>query len=236
MSIELKDSGFYEWHDHVKGVPGLGVDSDRIDECVAYYHEHGFGGLFGNPTFGFNQDNLDFLTSTKDVKWLWFWDVALRNIEALYDLTELKYVGINPKRPGIDFSRFPTLRTVINDWIKADTGILASTVTEYNLWHYKPRSKSFEGLEIPKGVKQLELYWANPATLDGLPVMKKLKVLQFHRCRNLQDLSALPRIAPNLRELLTTTSSKIDATAGVLNHPKLKTALIDGKFVVGDAG
>ncbi len=123
-----------------------------------------------------------------------------------------------------------------NHWMKSDTGISASTITEYNLWHFKPTSKSFAGLEIPSGVKKLELYWANPASLEGLPVLKKLKVLQFHRCRNLHDLSALPRIAPNLQELLTTTSSKIDATAGVLDHPKLTTALIDGKFVVGDGG
>ncbi len=235
MSIELSDSGFYEWHDYVKRVPGLGVNSDRLDECVAYYHEQGFGGLFGNPTFGFKQDNLDFLARTKNAKWLWFWDIALRSIDGLYELTGLQNVGIHPKRPGIDFLRLPALRSAVNHWMKTDTGISASTITEYDLWHFKPTSKSFAGLEIPSGVKKLELYWANPASLDGLPVLKKLKVLQFHRCRNLQDLSALPRIAPNLQELLTTTSSKIDATAGVLDHPKLKTALIDGKFVVGDS-
>lgn len=236
MSIELSESGFYEWHDYLHRVPGLGVDSKRLDECVAYYHEHGFGGLFGHPTFGFTQDNLDFLTRTKSVKWLWFWDIALRNIDALYELTELNHVGINPKRPGIDFSRLPALKSVVNHWIKSDSGISASSITEYYHWHYKPTSKSFDGLEMPGGVKQLHLYWANPASLDGLPVMKKLKTLELHRCRNLKDLSALPRIAPNLQNLLTTTSSKLDATSGVLDHPKLKMALIDGKFAVGGSG
>lgn len=234
MSIELRESGFYESHSPAGRDPNLGVDSNRIDECIAYYHEHGFGGLFGHPTFGFNQDNLDFLSRTKDVKSLWFWDIALRNIDALYELAELNHIGINPKRPGIDFSRFPALRSAVNHWIKSDTGIAASTITEYYLWHYNPRSKSFDGLEIPNAVEQLHLYWANPAALEGLPVMKKLKVFEIHRCRNLEDLSALPRIAPNLQKLLTTTSSKIDATAGVLDHPKLKMALIDGRFVVGD--
>jgi len=236
MSIELRESGFREWRDYVKGVPGLGVDSDRIDECVAYYREHEFGGLFGNPSFGFNQDNLDFLTKTTSVKWLWFWDVALRDIDALYELKELSDIGINPKRPGIDFSRFPKLQSAVNHWLKSDSGISTSTIAKYHLWHYKPTSKSFRGLEIPSGVKELHLYWANPATLDDLPVMKKLKTLELHRCRNLKDLSALPRLAPNLEKLLTTTSSKIDATAGVLDHRKLKMALIDGDFVVGDGG
>ena len=231
MSIELKASGFYEWDAPPKG--SLGIDSARLDECIAYYHEQGFRGLFGTPGFGFEQDNLDFLARTPNARSLWFWDVAISNLDAIYDLSELESVGIHPRRPGIDFARFPRLRSVVNHWIKQDIGITKSKITNYDLWHFKPRTKSFEGLEMPKGVKELQLLWANPASLDGLPVMKKLKVLEIHRCRNLHDLSALPRIAPNLQRLLTTTSSRIDATAGVLDHPKLKEALIDGTFVVG---
>ena len=236
MSIELEASGFYEWHEPLNPVPSLGIQTARLDDCIAHYHAQGFRGLFGHPEFGFRQDNLDFLSRTANATFLWFWDVSLRNVDGVYGLTGLEYVGINPKRPGIDFSRFPALRTAINHWIKADTGIRESTITKYHIWHFKPRTKSFAELEIPHGVTELHLYWANPATLDGLPMMKKLKKLQIHRCRNLRDLSALPRIAPNLHALLATTSSKIDATAGVLDHPKLKTALIDGRFVVGRGG
>ena len=59
--------------------------------------------------------------------------------------------------------------------------------------------------------------------------MKKLKVLEIHRCRNLQDLSALPDIAPNLQKLLTTSSSKIYATTGVLDHPR-RSVVGDGRL------
>ena len=31
MSIKQEASGFYEWHDHVNRMPGLGIESDRID-------------------------------------------------------------------------------------------------------------------------------------------------------------------------------------------------------------
>lgn len=233
MIVQEEDTGFHVWRDHHRNAPGLGVASDRLEACMTYYREGGFRGLFGHPGFGFQQDNLDFLTQAKDVQWLWFWDINLKNIDALYELDQVHYMGIHPKRPGIDFQRLPSLKTVINHWIKKDVGITQSKITEYDLWHYKPTSKSFEGLEIPSGVKRLEITWANPASLEGLPVMKKLKELQFHRCRNLSDLSALPRIAPNLQKLLTTTSSKIDRTTGVLEHPKLKMALFDGEFVIG---
>lgn len=235
MSIEQNADGFHEWRDYDKSAPGLGIESARIDECLAYFHNQKFGGLFGNPYFGFNETDLDFLRHVADATWLWFWDVDLKDVEALYELQKIEHFGIHPKRPGIDFSRFPALRTVVNHWIKADTGITDSTMTEYTLWHYKPRSKSFNDLEIPANVKRLELYWANPASLAGLPVMKKLKSLEIHRCRNLQDLSELPRIAPNLRDLTTTTSSKLDVSSGVVDHPKLKSARIDGTVVVGES-
>ncbi|NND99256.1 MAG: hypothetical protein HKN47_18205 [Pirellulaceae bacterium] len=228
MSIQKDKNGFFVWGDYQQGSPGLGVQSDRIDECIDYYHANGFNGLFGSASFGFDQDNLDFLVQAPAVQWLWFWDINLKNIDPLYGLNQLNHFGIHPKRPGIDFSRLPSLRTAVNFWIKSDTGITKSKITEYYHWHYKPRDKSYEGLEMPKNVKKLEMNWANPASLEGLPVMKKLKSLQFHRCRNLNDLSALPRVAPNLENLLITTSSKVDPTDGILDHPTLKSAWIDG--------
>lgn len=236
MGIERKASGFYEWHD--KGCPpAVGIESGRLDACVARYNEGGFGGLFGHPGFGFHEENLDFLNRTKvKPSWLWFWDVALKDVDALYALDELDYFGMNPKRPGIDFSRFRRITFVVNHWLKQDTGIAKADISKYNLWHFKPRSKSFADVEIPLGVKRLEFYWANPSNLDGLPVLKNLTELEIHRCRNLADLSALPRIAPNLRHLLATTSSRLLAQVGVLDHPMLQTARIDGKELLESHG
>ncbi len=233
MIVLEETSGFHVWRDHSCKSPGLGVATDRVQACMKYYRDGGFGGLFGHPSFGFQSDNLDFLAQATDVRWLWFWDIHLKNIDALYQLDKVDYLGIHPKRPGIDFARLPSLRSVVTFWIKKDTGVVKSKIREYYLWHYKPPSKSFDGLEIPSGVTRLELTWANPFSLEGLPVMNKLKELQIHRSRNLSDLSALPRVAPKLERLLTTTSSKIDATAGVIDHPTLREALIDGCFVVG---
>ena len=237
MGIERKPRGFYEWDADARlGRPrAVGIESRRVKQCMARYNEANFRGLFGSPYFGFREENLDFLNLAK-VKpiWLWFWDVKMKDLDALYELDELDQFGIHPKRPGIDFSRFRRLSLVVNHWLKQDTGIANSSIKKYNLWHFKPRSKSFAEVEIPLGVEKLELYWANPASLDGFPVLKNLKELQIHRCRNLADLSALPRIAPNLRHLLTTTSSRLAPKVGVLNHPKLETARIDGKELIAN--
>lgn len=235
MGIELKSSGFYEWdpEPRLKQPHSIGVDSKRVADCLARYHTSGARGLFGHPSFGFAQDNLDFLSLAKiKPSWLWFCDVDLKNVEGLYALDEIDYLGINPKRPGIDFSRFSRLGTVTNEWIKADTGIEAAAIAEYNLWYFKPRTKSLSEAAIPYNVERLSFTWANPASLAGLPVLQRLTHLEVHRCRNLADLAELPRIAPNLQHFLATSSSRLIPTAGIVDHPKLKTARIEGKEVL----
>lgn len=194
------------------------------------YNEAGFCALFGSPHFGFHEENLDFLHQVKHKPtWLWFWDVEMKNIEALYEMEELDQFGINPKRPGIDFSRFRRLGVVVNHWCKKDTGIGNAPIERYDLWHCNPRSKSFADVQIPLVVERLELNWANPSSLSELPVLEKLTELQIHRCKNIADLSALPHVAPNLQCLLATTSPRLVHKAGVLDHPKLKTARINGR-------
>ena len=147
----------------------------------------------------------------------------------LYALDELDYFGINPKRPGIDFSRFRRITFVINHWLKQDTGIAKSAISKYNLWHFKPRSKSFADVEIPLGVKRLALYWANPANLDGLPGAEEPDGARNpslpESCRPVGGFRAS---RPNCGAAAT-TSSRLVAQAGVLDHPKLQTAWIDGK-------
>jgi hypothetical protein len=234
-AIQLQPSGLYEWpaDQRLKMPRCVGIDSRRLAECVARYNEGGLGGLFGNPYFGFQEKDLNFLAQTQQKPvYLWFWDVDLQDVEALYEVEELDNFGIHPKRPGIDFSRFRRMTRCTHHWLKSDRGLTNAPIADYMLWHFKPRSQSFAGLEVPLGATRLELTWANPASLRGLPVLKHLKELQIHRCRNLADLSALPEIAPNLRHLLTTTSSRLDLTAGVLDHPTLRTARIDGREMI----
>ena len=230
MPILIKPNGFNEWEDSPFKAPALGIRSARIDETVTHYNANPFCGLFGHKSFGFDQAELDFLSRVPSVKFLWLWDISLGNINGVYSLTDLEYAGLNPKRPSIDFSRFPKLRTLINYWGNDDR-LLKSAVTEYHLWHCKPRGKSFEGVEIPLSVEKLELNWANPESLAGLPHLSFLRELEIYRCRNLRDLSLLPVIAPNLERLAIETSKRVDPVAGVADHPALQHAYINGTIV-----
>ncbi|MBI1325130.1 hypothetical protein GC170_18350 [bacterium] len=242
MPIELGQSGFYEWQDHPfwrqpdPPGAGLGVRSDRIGEFVDHFVSGGFEGIFGHKGFGFEQADLNFLRRTPQAKWLWFWDSKLNDIEAIYELNELKYAGINDKRPGIDFSRLPALSMCVNHWNARDTGFEGSLIETYILWRCNPRDKSCEKVGIPRNVRSLELNWANPGSLAGFPVLNALKRIEFHYCRNLHDLSELPRIAPNLEALVVSHCRKCDSGAGVVDHPSLLNAFVNGRVVIDRRG
>ncbi|MDF7801896.1 hypothetical protein P4C99_20635 [Pontiellaceae bacterium B1224] len=137
------------------------------------------------------------------------------------------------KRPGIDYSRFSHLHTVVAHWNAKDTGLEESTIREFYYWHYKPRSKSFKGVSFPNGIEKLELNWANPSSLEGLEPMPKLRELGIHRSRNMEDLSLLPKIAPKLKKLFVTTSKKVTDFTGIVDHPSIELAVVDGKKIKG---
>jgi len=133
------------------------------------------------------------------------------------------------KRPGIDFSRFKSLHTLVCKWNKKDSGLSQSSIKRLYLWHFNPQSKVFDGIAIPQSVERLELTWLNPLTLEGLPVMNNLSGLQIHRGRNLADITSLMSIAPNLKKLIVSTCSRLKGCEEVADHPTLELAVIDGR-------
>ena len=108
-----------------------------------------------------------------------------------------------------------------------------SAVEKFYSWHFNPRNKSFEQLQIPHKVRLLELLWANPARLSELPELPFLEELQIHRCRNLCSPSRLPRLAPKLRKLIVTTCGKLSNVELAVRHPALELAIVNGTRIRG---
>lgn len=230
MNIHRKD-GF--WISDAVSPPSIGIESARVDECLAYYHEGGFGGVFGSPSFGFRGANLDFLSKVSSARRVWFWDCSFDSVDGLYSLADLDDCGVMENRPGIDFSRFKNLRTLVCHWNKRDSGFCESSIKSLYLWHFNPRTKSFDAITLPKGIERLELTWLSPGTLSGLPAMERLAELQIHRGRNLSSLSQLPTMAPNLKKLVVTTCSRLTDYTEIPSHPTLELAIINGHRVKG---
>lgn len=233
--MPIAREGEFLWTHDFGIASAIGIESARLDACVAEARSRGVRGVFGHPGFGFTQDDLDFLARLPDVVQVWFWDVTLTSIDGLYALGGLRYFGVSPKRPGIDFSRFPSLETMV--WVHEprDHGVEgALSVRSLDLWHYKPRTKHFGGLALPPNLEELSLNWANPATLAGMPALPRLRKLEIHRCRNLTTLDELPRIAPGLEELIVTTSGRLQDCTALAAMPGLRVAINDGRDVRAD--
>jgi hypothetical protein len=234
--VPILREGEFLWTHDLGVASSLGIESARLEACVLEASARRPGGVFGHPSFGFDQTDLDFLTRLPWLVQVWFWDVALHSVDGLYALSGLRYFGVHPKRPPVDFSRLPALEHVV--WVHEprDRGLgNAVSIRHLALWHYKPRSKHFAGLELPPALESLEINWANPETLAGIPALPRLRRLELHRCRNLTSLDELPRIAPNLEELVVTTSGRLVGHAALTTLPHLRFARRDGRDLVARA-
>ncbi|GAB6388156.1 leucine-rich repeat domain-containing protein [Stutzerimonas marianensis] len=216
------------------GRVSVGIETDQLQACVQEAKNKKADGVFGSPSFGFMQDNLDFLSELPKLTKIWFWDVRLRDVTGVYELSALKHFGIHPKRPGIDFSRLRAIEELVWEFNEKDSGLEAlSELKMLHIWHFKPKSESFAGLSVSTSVKQLHINWANPRSLDGLPALPSLQRLEIHHCRNLETVDALVDIAPNIEHLVVSACGKISGADAVIKKlPKLKHAYVQNKLLV----
>src|SRR5262249_26474865 len=144
-----------------------------------------FEGVFGSPAFGFTGTDLDFLIDLPHLRQVWFWGCKFDSIDGLYSLERLEYCGVMDKRPGIDFSRFPQLDTLVTHWNPKDTGLTESSIRQFYFWHFNPKNRSFSGVTFPRRVRFLELNWVNPESLASLEPLPELRELGIHRSPNM---------------------------------------------------
>jgi len=226
MPIALED-GFLQTHD-LAHVSCLGIETARLGACIERIKAKKIKGVFGSPSFGFEGSDLDFLSELPWIEAVWFWDVQLKSIEGLHALENLRHFGVHPKRPAIDFSRFPKLRKMVIEPKGKDSGI--ETLKELELlhiWHYRPKDKTFSALALPEALTELQINWANPMSLESLPAHACLRRLEIHQCRNLSDLGNLGEKYPHLEHLVIGACGRVSLSEGervVRDLPKLSHA------------
>ncbi len=217
-------------------IPRLGMESSMLKGCVEAVLAQGFRGIFGSPAFGFFEQTLDFLRDLPDIEEIWFWDVKLRNVDAIYALRSLRFFGIHPGRPAINFERIPSLRHITWNYKPGDTGVRELELLDsLHVWHYLPKSKSFSDLSLPSKLTELHINWANPRTLEGIRGVPGLRRLEIHRCRNLESLALVPMLFPQLEHLVVLTCGRIAAGEGeriAAQLPSLKHAFVQNRKVV----
>jgi hypothetical protein len=224
-----REGGFHVTHD-LAHVTCVGIESSRLEACLARVKRDRTKGVFGHPRFGFTGQDLDFLADMPWIEVVWFWDIDLQSIDGLYALGDLQHFGVHPRRPPLDFSRFPRLRRVTIEPRARDRGLGALPALEVlHVWHFRPRDRTFSALEFPSSLVELEINWANAASLDSLPALPRLRRLEVHRCRNLESLGDLGRKFPHLEHLVVAACGKVRPAEGervVRDLPELSHAYV----------
>src|SRR6478752_8651560 len=98
-----RDGRFLRWPDMVP-VPGLGLESSQLAECVDEINRARITGVFGSSVFGFHEKDLNALASVPHVEAIHFWDVDLKNVDGVYALQGLTRWSGLAKRAAVDFS------------------------------------------------------------------------------------------------------------------------------------
>lgn len=223
--LETADLGFSH---------SLGIETNQIKSCIQEIQDRKIPGVFGCPAFGFKQEDLDFLNEMPFIKQVWFWEINLKDINGLYSLKDLAYFGVHEKRPSIDFSNFPMLKKAVWQPIRNDRGLVElDSLRGLDIWRFKPKDKTYKSIELPKNLKQLDLNWCNPISLDGMPTLVELEELQIHYCRNLESIESIFEFAPNLKKLVITRCANLKDYKVVLSHDWEHIHIdIKGKIVV----
>jgi hypothetical protein len=235
MPIERED-GFLQSHD-LAHVSCLGVETRRLAACVGRIKAGRIRGVFGSRSFGFTGSDLDFLAELPWLEAVWFFDVTIRDIDGLYALKKLRFFGVHPRRPPVDFSRFPELRTVVLNPVQAgDRGLeRLRKVEQFHLWHYKAKDDRFASLAFPPSASEVRIVWANLSSLASLPPLPRLRNLTVARCRNLRDLGDLAGKYPKLEQLVVDACGRVSRGEGeraVRRLRRLRHAYVQGVKLV----
>ncbi|MES2733415.1 MAG: hypothetical protein V4714_16840 [Bacteroidota bacterium] len=222
------DIGFYLDKAPNAAYKSIGITSEKINECRVKYQMEDFNGIFGNPSFGFKEDTFDFVNGFVNVKMVHFWDIAVSNLSGLYQSPEIEYLSVMGSKPGIDFSHFPNLKTVIVDWNKGDIHLnTCEKVERFHLWHYKPKERSFQAFDFPKFARSVQFNWTNAEDLTTVSGLKGMVDLEIHQSRNLKSLKGLEQYADTLERIWVDSCGKLSDYSFILDFPKLNMALIN---------
>jgi hypothetical protein len=233
-----REGDFLINHDGRYG-PSLGLESDRLSDCIGEVRARGYRSVFGHPMFGFTEPTLDVLRELPPLDAIWFWDVALTDIAGLYAQPSLKKMGALEKRPAIDFGRLPALECLVLCFQPKDTNLdSVAGLVDLHVWRYRAKHKTLAGLALPPNLRTLEFNWANIESLDGLCHLASLREFEAHRCRNLSKLDHLADAAPHLTKLVISASGRVDSDSAervVSRLPSLQHAWVKDRLYVSSA-
>ena len=185
---EFKKDGF-TFFDGFFNEPVFSLDISNFEEKLSYLKKN----KIKNVSLDNSLIEFSFLKEVDFIE-----EVYISNnivVEDFHILKNLKrmIVNIESSKPNLDYSNFPKLEYLSIDWYNNFPDLSSNiNLKELIIWKFKPKSKSFLGLNLPAQLESLEITESNILNFEGLK-LPKLKKIEGHYCNSLENLRTFER-------------------------------------------
>ncbi|MCA9315550.1 MAG: hypothetical protein KDB73_08660 [Planctomycetes bacterium] len=213
----------------------LGIESERVQECLDHFLASDYSRLFISRNFGYVGRDLDFLKQlASKVQSIWAWDLKLDSIDGLYACQGLQSLGLNESnRPGIDFSRLPQLEHLYLGWHGNDRHLAdQAALVKLHLSEVNPASRSLGDVELPSRCTGAVKFRAtNVTSLKGVGGLQGVRRFELNVGSHLIALDGIEQIGGCLERVVVGQCPRLRDLGALRRLPKLMSATINGNAV-----
>ena len=203
----------------------IAIESDRINECMAYFEEHGLSRVSISRNYGFSGSDLDFLEGYPSIRGVAVSDASKIDIGGLQFLEDsLERLLIGESRQSLSLDRFKNLEEFYGDW-HSRLGISSECrrLRILSLSKYKPKSKDLSELAELPALEDLSIIQSPLTSIRGVGRFCKLTRLELSYLSKLESIAGIEELKGGCLEILDSQKcKKISDHAAVRTVPSLR--------------
>jgi len=151
-----------------------------------------------NQSWGWVGENLDFLWEVPGLTRLHLLDSRIEDIAGVYHLSDLEDLTLDARsfKTEIDLTRFAKLHRLVLDWRERVINLSACRkLKSLGLWSYQfPDCRELSGLTNLERLTLSESPVRSLAGLEGLPLLRTLRLLTLRVLHDLSAVASIPRL------------------------------------------
>lgn len=187
------------------------IDSNRIDECIAFIRKNDLTYIGINSFIGFKSLSLDFLLDLADfVEGISIPEDHF-DISVLNNLHKLVFLGFaDDRKSDIDLSNFPHLSKLACEYTSRLHSLEAcEELRDLSLTNFKPEKANLSQLPVLTSLQSLSLFVTNIDSLTGIEKFRHLESCSIYKASKLENITALSNVRLTLKSLELENCKKI---------------------------
>ena len=179
------------------------IESDRLNDCMAYYREKDMARIAVSPAMGFSLPDLEFLKDHPYVRGISLPQADRIDISGLRYLPNLEYLLVAGSNQLLDLGWFRELRELRGDWHPR----LLITSASQNLrvlaiWKYRARSRDLTELAVLPALEDLAIVQSPLISIRGVGRFRTLRRLELSYLTKLESIAAITELKDGQLEIL----------------------------------